>query len=442
MHPQCLGRTDLSVSSCVLLLILVLLPLRTAQAQPPAPPVRDITIGTSLQGRPITAVQVGNGARKLVVVGNTHGAPEGNTLRLTQELIAHFRAHPDDVPTGVRLYLIPTINPDGVALGTRFNAAGVDLNRNMDTTHDACPENDWQAEVFGAYGTVSTTGGPYADSEPESRLVRAFLLDAAGVIFIHSNAGLVFPALCEHAPSIAMAQTYAAAAGYTYQRTWGHYPIHGGMHDWAASMGMAAIVPELISATESEFDQNLAGLRAVLAQADTLLPLPQDHVVGSVVVPAVVWRYWQAHGGAAVFGMPLASAQQRADGPIRQRFTNATLELRPARADTLSLVEPLPLGVAWLRAQGNQTTAPAASAPDPRFVAYWEQHGAAAVWGMPLAPAQDSTAADGTPRTIQVFERGVLVLHTEDGSVRPEPVGWQVWHIEQVRAPWVVPLAR
>ena len=192
-----------------------------------------LTIGLSGQGRAINAVRFGDGTRKLVVVGDTHGGPEANTYVLTTQLIDYFQQHADQIPGDVRLYLIPTLNPDGLALGTRFNANGVDLNRNMNTDLDTCAENDRRTTVHGAYGLIADTGGPYADSEVESRVIRNFLLDANGAIFIHSNAGLVFPAFCEHAPSIAMGQLYAEGAGYLYNRYWPKYMITGGMHDWA-----------------------------------------------------------------------------------------------------------------------------------------------------------------------------------------------------------------
>src|SRR5262245_16097715 len=240
----------------------------------PAPSSRvdELTLGLSGDGRPITALRVGDGARKFVLVGDTHGGPEANTYQLATQLAEHFRAQPEQVPPSVSLYIIPTINPDGLALETRFNAGDVDLNRNMNTNFDACPENDWNIHVEGARGIESDTGGAYAESEPESRLIRDFLLDAAGVIFYHSAGGDVFPAFCEYTPSIALAQRYAAATGYHYDRFWPNYNITGGMHDWAGSLGIAAITPELFDGINSDFEQNLAGVQAVLAQAEELLP--------------------------------------------------------------------------------------------------------------------------------------------------------------------------
>src|SRR5258706_5147585 len=202
----------------ILAVALALLPVPGHAAT--APPVRDLTIGLSDDGRPITALRVGDGPRKFVLVGDTHGGPEANTFDLAGQLADYFRAHPDDVPASMRLYIIPTLNPDGLARSTRFNARGIDLNRNMNTNLDACPENDWSVPVQGARGIESDTGGPYAESEAESRLIREFLLDAAGVIFYHSSGGDVFPAFCEHAPSIALAQLYAEATGYRYDRYW------------------------------------------------------------------------------------------------------------------------------------------------------------------------------------------------------------------------------
>lgn len=433
--------------------LLGILDLTTPRAVRAVPLVRELTLGLSAQGRPITAVQIGAGERKLVVVGNTHGGPEANTYQLTLELIAHFRANPEEVPPHVRLYLIPTLNPDGLAFGSRFDAAGVDLNRNMNTNLDACPENDWSTTVFGAYGVISDTGGPFPDSQVESRLIRSFLLDASGAIFLHSNAGLVFPAFCEHPPSLEMAQVYAQSAEYVYNRYWMNYMITGGMHDWAASLGIAAITPELITATESEFPQNLAGLRAVLAQADTLLPLPEDHVEGDIHVPARIWRYWHSHGGERVFGMPLEPALPTEAG-LSQTFARARIELDESQADTPFLVQPALLGAARASAVGYVLPGAVAcpQSPDPcplptailfgAFLDYWQRNGGLAVFGAPLSEEFTAITADGQQRTVQYFERAIFAYYPEDASVRPEPLGWQASLVAEVQAAWVAPHVR
>lgn len=402
-----------------------------ASAQSPSP-IREFTVGVSGQGRPILVTQIGHGPRKLVVVSNTHGAPEANTYTLALELLDHFRAHPAEVPAEVRLYIIPTINPDGLALGTRLNAFGVDLNRNMNTNLDACPANDWSHTVYGAYGMISDSGGWYPDSQRETQLLRSFLLDANGAIFLHSNAGLVFPAFCEHAPSNAMAEIYAKASGYRYERYWDAYTITGSMADWASSIGIAAITPELFSPTASEFSQNLAGIRAVLAHAATILPPLQPQQVGAFEVPAILWRYWRTHGGEAVFGFPLEPARITPDG-YTQTFTNARLEIRQAHRDTPLFVQLAPLGTSYWPLPPSSATPPLAAV----FQEYWERHGGAAVFGHPISEAHEQLASDGQRRVHQYFERMVLSYAPEHARVHPEPLGWQTLLRETIQANWV-----
>jgi predicted deacylase len=415
-----------------LLVAALLLAFAPAPASRAAPSVTDLTLGTSGQGRPITAVKIGDGARKFALVADTHGGPEANTYQLGLQLADYFRAHPDEVPASVRLYIVPTLNPDCLAGSTRFNGSGVDLNRNMNTNLDACPENDWSNHVEGARGIESDTGGPYPDSEPESRLIRDFLLDASAVIFYHSDGGDVFPAFCEHAPSIALAQAYAASTGYRYDRYWQNYNITGGMHDWAGSLGIAAITPELFNGIDQDYEQNLAGVQAILRQPEALLPLPADHNEQGITIPALIWRYWQAHGGMEQFGPPLAPAET-ADGIVRQFFARALLELHPDQADTPYLVQPAPLGRA---VAAGRTIAPAVEQANARFfpetghtlreafAAYWEQRDGMLVFGLPISEEFEAPAADGVRRTMQLFERAVLAYYPEDDSVHPEPLGW------------------
>ncbi len=417
----------------MLYLVLVILLIITSwlPSVPPAQatPIRTVEIGRSAEGRPIEAVIFGDGPRKLVVIGATHGEPEANTYRLALALIEYFRTNPTAVPPDVRLAIIPVINPDGLARGWRFDAAGVDLNRNMDTSLDACPDNDWQQRVQGARGIVSDTGGPYPDSQIESRLLRAFLLDAAGAIFLHSNAGVVFPASCEHQPSIAMAQTYAAAAGYEYTRFWDRYTITGGMHDWAAGLGIAAITPELVTGNQPEVAENLAGLQAVLANADELLPLPTPGVLNDIEVPAVIYRFWRALGGETRFGLPLAPAEVTPRG-MRQAFTRTVIEVDEAQRDTNAYVRMASLGAeaATARAYGGETAmGMPESWPSGPFAAYWQRGGAQMVFGLPLSVPFTTQLADGSRRTAQYFERAVLLLDPTDGHIELAPLGsWDI----------------
>jgi hypothetical protein len=395
------------------LLLTWLLLWSSVQAHATTVQVVDLTLGTSTQGRPITAVQISDGPRKLVLVGNAHGGPERNTFELSTQLAAYFRANPTAVPEDVRLYIIPTLNPDGLALGTRQNVNGVDLNRNMDTRSDPCPENNWHQTAAGAYGIEGDIGGPYAESEVESRLIRDFLLDASGVIFLHTSGAVVFPA-CDHPPSTALAQVYADATGYQFIPHWEHYLITGGMHDWADGLDIPAITPELTAGDRTDFEQNLAGVLAVLDDAaEELLALPQPQAVGDVEVQPVIWRAWQAWGGAQRFGLPLGPAFQTNDG-VAQIFERAVFEYKPAESDTTNVVQLKPLGEELFEPQAEwaDISADAAARPEHAltgiFAEFWQRNGGSSMFGIPLGPEEQTTDGTGAPVVRQVFERVVL----------------------------------
>ena len=416
------------------ILLLAPLPAPLPQLAP-----RQTVIGFSAQGRPIAALTFGNGPRKLALVGDTHGAPEANTYRLLLLLADELAAQPQQIPPSLRLVVVPTLNPDGLANGSRLNARGVDLNRNMNSDLDACPENDWRVRVQGAGGFPADTGGPFPDSEPESLALRNLLLDADAAIFYHSNAGLVFPALCDDGPSEALAQTYAAGAGYAYSRFWDRYTISGGAHDWAASLGIASVIPELVTGNQEEFAQNLGGLRAVLETFDAIAPTRPDPIESGVVVPQAIWRFWRMNGGAARFGPPLAPAQT--DGQlVRQQFANAIIERHDDRRDAAYFVELAPLGRAAAERAGLPP--PAAPAPGARFfpetqhnlgggfLGLWERGGGLGSYGYPLT--EEIARRDG--RTIQYFERAIFVYSPQDGTIGLEPLGWYAACDAQLRA--------
>jgi protein MpaA len=111
---------------------------------------RRFLLGRSLDGRPIYAYRVGDpqSARRELVVGCIHG-DETAGIAIAQRL---ERASPADLD----LWIVPVLNPDGAAAGTRGNAHGVDLNRNF----------PWRwRRLAGAFYS-----GPRPLSERESRI--------------------------------------------------------------------------------------------------------------------------------------------------------------------------------------------------------------------------------------------------------------------------------
>ncbi len=254
---------------------------------PPAAPAGDEqpaetsgaqVIGYSVEGRPITAHRIGDGPLKVVLVGDIHGGFEANTHVLAQQLLVHFQAHPAEVPADVSLWIIPTMNPDGLAAGTRWNARNVDLNRNADTDLDGCAGNDWSPDTVGLEGPHPGAGGAYPFSEPEIRAVRDFLADAWIAVFYHSAAEAIYGDNCQrHLPSTRLAAILSEATGYPVPPDgWTSYPITGEIGDYLAGEGVASVTVELTDHDDPELDRNLAGVKALLASAGEIVSVEAE----------------------------------------------------------------------------------------------------------------------------------------------------------------------
>ena len=234
---------------------------------------QSLVIGYSVEGREIVAHRIGNGPLKIVLIGDIHGGYEANTQVLSEQLLQHFVAHPGEVPGNVSLWIVPSMNPDGLANDTRWNANDVDLNRNADTDLDGCGGNDWSPDTVGLEGTYPGAGGPYPFSEPEARAVRDFLDDARMAIFYHSAASAIYADSCQrHLPTLRLAQVLSEGTGYPVPpEGWTGYPITGEFGDYLAGQGVASVTVELTDHDGPEFERNLAGVRSVLAGAEAIL---------------------------------------------------------------------------------------------------------------------------------------------------------------------------
>ena len=127
-------------------------------------------IGTSLRGRPIAAYHTGDGhGARVLVFGAIHG-DETAGIPIADALI--------DAPVtpNTDIWVVPDLNPDGVALHRRQNGDGIDLNRNF----------PYRWKPIGSGGPFDYPG-PRPLSEPESqfaaRLIRT--LHPAITIWFH-----------------------------------------------------------------------------------------------------------------------------------------------------------------------------------------------------------------------------------------------------------------
>lgn len=239
-------------------------------------------IGYSAQGYALTAWQVGDGSQSLILVGGIHGGYEWNTILLAYAMLDYFRANPAAMPPQLRLIIIPSANPDGQewatgtaerfsaeivpdnALPGRFNGNQVDLDRNWDC--------NWTAQARWRDQTVSGGDAPF--SESESRALRDFVthIQPRLVLFWHSAADGVYLSSCNGmaAPETPrLAGIYADAAGYALQSPFNEYLITGDASDYLSGMGIASFSVELSTPTKLDWEQNLAGVRALLIALST-----------------------------------------------------------------------------------------------------------------------------------------------------------------------------
>lgn len=254
-------------------------------------------IGYSVEGRPLVAHRIGQGPVKVVLVGDIHGEYEANTHLLAQQLLAHFESAPEEVPGGVSLWIVPTMNPDGLATGHRWNANDVDLNRNADTDLDGCAGNDWAPDTVGQEGKHPGAGGAYPFSEPESKAMRGFLGDAWIVVFYHSEAEEVYADTCQrHLPSARLAEALSRGTGYPVPESgWSGYRITGDWGDYLAGEGVAAATVELADHADPELERNLKGVQALLADVDAIVWADADRAGAGLAWLSDgntgVWRY-------------------------------------------------------------------------------------------------------------------------------------------------------
>jgi len=140
---------------------------------------RTHTIGSSVEGRPITVEVLGGPAsRRVLVVGVIHGnEPAGLDV---VDALRRLGAPPD-----TQMWLLPTLNPDGLAIGRRQNANRVDLNRNF-------PHN-WQP--LGQPGDSQYAGtGPASEPETQAFVRFAERLQPDLTLWYHQDLFRISPA--------------------------------------------------------------------------------------------------------------------------------------------------------------------------------------------------------------------------------------------------------
>ncbi len=200
---------------------------------------REQTIGTSVRGVPITAWLPADVPTR-VMWAAIHGE-ETTTLQLAHLLLRTVRA--EDACAAV----IPVLNPDGVLLGTRQNANGVDLNRNFpSSTWSPAPNPTYWPTTMTrtrAHRTQWSSSGSAAGSEPETAALIEFVEqhELVAVCDLHAPLECV---IAQHERSAALAR-YIAEPTELRVRTELDEPTPGDSGTWAGERGLISVTYEV-----------------------------------------------------------------------------------------------------------------------------------------------------------------------------------------------------
>ncbi len=247
--------------------------------------VRVETLTRSVLGREIPLITLGKGEKSVLYVGAHHGMEwitAGVLIDFARDLVSAYLAgrsvfeyRAEHLLTARKIYIVPMLNPDGVAYsqcgveehhplrerllrmngeaGEDFsrwqaNGRGVDLNHNYDAGFLEYKEKERQAGLLN--GAPTRYSGEYPESEPETAalcaLIRGRREELGGVLTLHTQGEEIYCSCADRmtAKCTAIGRLLQRYTGYRLASPTG-LAAFGGLTDWCiAAQGLPAFTLE------------------------------------------------------------------------------------------------------------------------------------------------------------------------------------------------------
>ncbi len=276
------------------------------------PTLRIQSLGTSVLGRTLPCIAIGQGRREVLYVGAHHGMEGITSALLCRFLLDLCRLSSAGVRIGRvpaplfwethTLYILPMLNPDGVDYHLRgpdpshplyprllemnggntdfsawqANARGVDLNHNYDAGFSVYKRMELSSGILG--GAPSKFSGEAPESEPETALLCdwiRFHSSLLGVMTLHTQGREIYYRSGGITPPGApiVARRLSSLTGYTLADPEGS-AAYGGLTDWCIQKkGLPAFTLECGRGTNPLPPESLDSLYFELREALLTFPM-------------------------------------------------------------------------------------------------------------------------------------------------------------------------